>query len=702
MIRVLGEAALVAGVTTGAAGVGAGLVGWRTGRAGWVTAARWALRLQPLWLSAAAALLLAALVRSDMGNAYVAHHTDRSLPVVFKLAALWAGQEGSLLLWAWLLSVVGAIAGWREQPALGRGEPIRLAALAGIALFFVGLLVFAASPFAPTPGGPLLDGWGLNPMLQHWAMVIHPPMLLAGYACAAAPFAAAVGMLVAGRDDAAWMVGVRRWVLGSWLFLTAGILLGAWWAYVELGWGGYWAWDPVENASLSPWLAATALLHTIIVGQERGRCRGWAAGLACGAFLLCILGTTLTRSGLLVSVHAFGETTVGGPLAGLVTVLGAGSVGLLAWRREALRSPGEPEPWLSREGLVVVLDGLVASMIAAVLLGTLFPIASGLVLEHPVSVGAAYYNRVVVWLGLAAVAVMALGPVAVHGRDAAGSVRRGVLVPGAATAIGLVVAAALGVRHPVALVCLGAALLTVLVIGAALVTTVRAHKRAHGLGGPGGTLRSALCVIDGNHRRYGGQLVHVGLALVVLGVCGSGLFAERAEVTLAAGESASVGGFGLRYASLEEVRGGNYSAMEAVVETTDRRGRAGTLHPQKRYYDRSMDPATEVAIRSRLGGDLYITLSGWEPGGGRAAFVVHVNPLVAWIWVGGVTMIVGGAFCLLPRLVRSANNVLGGPSRPAGNRGAARLPPPLPAGGKDEAANAHDRDYQNHLCQSRR
>jgi cytochrome c-type biogenesis protein CcmF len=683
MTRMLGEAALLAAVLSGCVGVVSGVLGWRSERAGWTRAARLALLLQPVVLTGAVAALLVALVGSDMGNAYVAHHTERSLPVVFKVAALWAGQEGSLLLWAWLLSVVGAAAAWRRRgpdPA----ESVRLAVLAGVGVFFVGLLVWAAPPFAPTPRGPLLDGWGLNPMLQHWAMVVHAPLLLAGYACASVPFAGAIGALAAGGHDGAWAGRARRWALGSWVLLTGGILLGAWWAYVELGWGGYWAWDPVENASLLPWLAATGLLHTIFIVDERGRCRGWAAGLACLAFLLCVLGTTLTRSGLLVSVHAFGQTTVGIYLAGLVVGLGALSVGLLIWRREALWSPDGPEPVLSREGLVVVLDGLLVAMIGAILLGTLFPIVGDMVLEYPVSVGPAYYNRVVVPLGLAAAAVMALGPVALHGSAASGSVRRGVGVPGAVTAGGLVVAGALGVRHPVMLLCIAIAMMAVLITVVAFVSAVRAGA------GRGGVVRAGLRVVDRNHRRYGGQLVHVGLVLVVLGVCGSGLFAERTEVTLDAGQSVEASGFTIRFDSLAEVRGENYNAIEAVLEVTTRRGTTAWLGPQRRFYDKSMDPATEVAIRSRLGEDLYVTLAGWEAGGGWASFAVHVNPLVAWIWVGGAAMICGGIFCLLPRLCRGANNETGETGCPdPGRNGPAARPRPAADDQKDEAAHVY-------------
>lgn len=686
MTRLVGELGLAAAVLIASIGAVSGFIGWWTGGRGWARCARLVLLAQPGAVSISVAALLVALGRSDMGNAYVAHHTDRALPMVFKLSALWAGQEGSLLLWAWLLAAVGALAAWTRRGLTGKGEPITLAVLAGANLFFCGLLMLAAPPFAPTPRGPLLDGWGLNPTLQHWAMVIHPPTVFVGYGCSAVPFAAAIGVLAGGETDAGWMGGVRRWALASWVCLTAGILLGAWWAYVELGWGGYWAWDPVENASLLPWLAGVALVHTLLVGEERGLFRGWAAGLASLVFVLCVGATALTRSGLLVSVHAFGETTVGVLLLGFLAACVLGAGGLLVWRRRGLRSGTEYESLVSREGVVLGLNVLVVSMIGATMLGTLFPVVSGLVLEHPVSVGAGYYNRVVVPMALAVAALMALGPVLVYGKGAGPGLRRGVLTPGLLTVAGLVVALASGVRHVAALVCVAIALMTVLTVASAFLAAVRTRAGA----GARGWLGAASRTVRDNHRRYGGHLAHVGMVLVVVGVCGSGLFAERAELSLGVGESGEIGEYSLEFVGLGEVRGGNYTAMEAVVEVRDRGGEVARLRPQKRYYDKSMDPAGEVAIRSRLGEDLYVALAGWSPGGDRAAFSVLVNPLVAWIWIGGVTMISGGVLCLLPRVRRRANNRVGDRAAVASARRAGLRPPAATGHGKDEAAHVQN------------
>ncbi|VAX42206.1 Cytochrome c heme lyase subunit CcmF [hydrothermal vent metagenome] len=637
MTRWAGEFGLIAAVLIAGFGIVSGLLAWRSSQPTWCQRAKLMLLIQPIAIGLAVIAMLVALVQSDMGTAYVAHHTERALPMVFKITALWAGQEGSLLCWGLMVAVVGMVAAWTRQTQTSASEPITLAVLAGANLFFALLLVVAARPFAPTPHGPLLDGWGLNPALQHWAMVVHPPLLLFGYTCTLVPFAAVVGAMVAGETDTAWSSGVRRWVLAAWVCLTGGILLGAWWAYMELGWGGYWAWDPVENASLLPWFAATGLLHTIRVSEDRGIFRGWAAVLACLALLLCLVGTLLTRSGLLQSVHAYGQHTVAGFLLGLVLVVGLGAGGLLVWRRRGFQSAEEIESMVSREGVLLALNWLMVAMIGATLWGTIFPIVSGLVLENPASVSARYYNRVVVPMGLAAAALMALGPLLVYGKEVAGELRRGALAPGVLTGVGLVIAAALGVRHVVALLCLGIALMTVLVIAFGVVAAVRGKppRVRVGLSGP---------------------IAHVGMVLLILGVCGSSLFAVRGELDLGIGESGTVSGLSLEFSGLREVRGENYSAMEAVVIVRDRREHSYELLPQRRYYDKSTDPAFEVAVRTGLGRDLLVTLIGWPPEGDRAVLQVLVNPLTAWIWIGGGTMVLGGVLGMGARVPGRANN----------------------------------------------
>ena len=642
----LGDGALLAAGLISALGLIAGVTTWCRGVG--LRLARLAVLVQPVLVGGAAGVLLWALARSDMTLAAVADHTERSLSLPLKLAALWAGQEGSLLLWALVLSVVGAASTLLRRGDRGGEEGVRLAVFAGLGLFFAVVLLTAARPFAASRFGPGDDGVGLNPMLQHWAMVLHPPTLFAGYACAASPFAAVVAGLLSGAAPAQWLGQVRRWALASWVFLTLGISLGAWWAYVELGWGGYWAWDPVENASLMPWLAVTALLHSIVLVEERGVFPGWAAALACLAFVLCVAGTTLTRSGLLVSVHAFGATTVGPVLAGLLVVVAAGSGGLLWWRRGRLVSGHEPAGLLSRTGAILVLNSLLTGMLVATLIGTLLPIATSYAFEQQVTVGAPYYNRVVGALGLGVAAVMSLGPVVCHGEGANTVALRALRGPGAAALLGVVLALALGVRHLAALACIAITMATLLVAVASLAAAVR--RRVDSAERPGWA-RAAIATIAGHPRRYGGQLAHLGVCLLLIGVCGSGLYARRAECTITAGDSAEVAGFGLRYEGLTETEGANYNAMEARLVATDSRGRTRTLRPQRRYYTKAMEPMTEVALWNRPGGDLYVVLAGWSPGGDEAAFAVRYNPLAVWVWIGGGLLVCGGLVAMLPRAV---------------------------------------------------
>ncbi len=442
MTRWVGESGLVIAAGMAAAGVLAGLFTRGQGRgAGLIRAAAWG---QLAGVAIALVTLMSAFVRDDLRLQAVALHSERGLPAAYKVAAVWAGQEGSLLLWAYLLAGIGALATLRR--GLGAATALAGAVLAALVLFFAVLLLIAADPFALNPRPEMENGVGLNPMLQHWAMVVHPPTLFLGYACSAAPFALMIGGLATGELGPGLFGAMRRWALASWVFLTGGILLGAWWAYVELGWGGYWAWDPVENASLMPWLAVTGLLHSLLVTRERGVLRGWGAGLACLAFTLCVLGTTLTRSGLLVSVHAFGATTVGVYLLGLLVVLWGGSAWLLWARRGTLRSEPGIGGLLGRDGAVVVLNLLLCAMLLATLVGTLFPVVSGLVMGQQVSLGAPYYNRVVGSLGLAGACVMALGPALGYGEGAAGAVGRVLALPGALALAAALAALARGLR----------------------------------------------------------------------------------------------------------------------------------------------------------------------------------------------------------------------------------------------------------------
>lgn len=612
----------------------------------WLARARWGLALSAGSFLVATAALGFALLQGDLRFAYVAGHTERALSPAYRLAAFWSGQEGSLLLWGVMASCFGVAAAFGRRRVAEAGEAVTLAVFAVLNMFFGLVLVFAADPFAAELG-VTADGRGLNPQLQHWAMIAHPPTLFMGYAGFCVPFAVMCGALAAGRKDNAWVAQMRRWVLVAWLFLGAGIALGAWWAYVELGWGGYWAWDPVENASFLPWLTGTALLHTIIVHEHRGMLKEWTAGLASATFILCIFGTYITRSGVLQSVHAFSQSEIGVYFLSLLVTLIVGTTGLVTWRRKLLVSEHRLDGLLGREGLSLVGNTLLSAMALVTLIGTIFPLLSQLVTSSPVSVGQSFYNRTVAPLGLAAAALLAVAPLLVYGRAAAGVLGRAILAPACGGVVAAGGAYTFGLHNPIALICVAvsgvAFLATAISFGQAIIASRRHTGR--------GIVTGAVWVIDGNHRRYGGQIAHLGVVLIILGIMGSGLFSVTTARTLQAGETFELGRWTLRLDGMRQVEGDNYLAAEAAVSVLEGDRVVRTLRPQRRFYNKSEEAAAAVSISTSWREDLYVALVGWEDAGAKAAIQVWINPMTLWIWIGAGTMVAGGALCLMPRLL---------------------------------------------------
>jgi cytochrome c-type biogenesis protein CcmF len=651
MIFGIGNLSLCAAILVAAAAVLASVASVRFRSPRLLRSARWLLALVPIMLTATTAALIVALVSSDFRFEYVVGYTERALPLGYKLAALWAGQEGSLLLWAWLLAILCMIAavGWRHL--VGTEHAVAVAAMALVCGFFGVLLLFAANPFQPIGGVAPPDGRGLNPMLQDPAMIIHPPLLFMGYAGFTVPFALTIGVLVAGRRDNRWIALIRRWLLVSWLFLGAGIVLGAWWAYVELGWGGYWAWDPVENASLLPWLTSTALLHSIMVQQHRGMFKRWNVSLMFLTFILCIFGTYLTRSGVIDSVHAFGGSLLGTFFLVFLVLLGIACVGLFAWRYRLLAPEHDLEGLVSREGAFLAGNVLLLIMMLTTLTGTIFPLLSGPFAGDPITVTPPFYNRVVAPMGILLVGFMALGPVLAFGKAAAGRIARSLMVPGAGALVVTAVVAITLTTDLWALVCVALTALGTLNVIVDFGRSVSARRRSTGEG----LAPAAIRLTDRDHRRYGGQLTHLGMMMIVIGVAGSSLFGVDETLRLSPGETAQVGGYGVTFGALEEVREVNFTAAQAAVTLTDPGGGVTSLRPQRRFYDTwKDDPNTEVAIRSTWREDVYVSLAGWEAGGTIAAIQVRINPLVLWIWLGGIVMTAGALLCMLPPLLPRA------------------------------------------------
>jgi cytochrome c-type biogenesis protein CcmF len=612
-------------------------------------AARWLIGAFGALLTVAIAALTAASVNSDFSIEYVAHYTERALPLGYKLAAVWAGQEGSILLWAWLLAVMSVLFVATRRDLKGSEGAAVIATVAVICGFFAALMLFAANPFKLIEIVPA-DGRGLNPLLQDPAMIAHPPILFLGYAGFTMPFALLVGALVAARKDNLWIAGTRRWVIASWLFLTAGILLGAQWAYIELGWGGYWAWDPVENASLFPWLTGTALLHSIMAQQHRGMFKKWNASLIALSFLLCLFGTYLTRSGIIQSVHAFQESPIGNFFLAFIVATALVTTVLIVVRRRELAGERELSGLVGREGAFLATNVLLVGMLVVTLVGTLFPVISRTIGDREVTVGPAFYNKVVAPIGMLLVALMAVGPMLTYGDGAARRLVRGAIGPVLFAAVAVIVAAVFQqIRSAWALAAVAIVACGVACLLADLVKSLIARVRE------GENPVAALVrLLDSNHRRYGGQLAHLGMLLVIAGMVGSSVYGTKQDFQLTPGQTVSFGGQTLQFKQLIETRHANYTAVGAEVAFTAVDGTVTTLRPQRRFYDKSEQPNSEVALEMGWKRDVYLTLAGWEKGGEVTAIQVIVNPLVSWIWAGGVVMSLGAILALLPRLIPQA------------------------------------------------
>jgi cytochrome c-type biogenesis protein CcmF len=615
------------------------------------TSRRGLVALAGIFVVASVALLVAE-VQSDFRLAYVASHTERALPIGYKIAAFWAGQEGSLLLWGLFLALMGAVFVYHQRRATGTDHVIAAGTLAAVIGFFAALMLFAANPFQTLDVVPA-DGHGLNPMLQDPGMIAHPPILFTGYAGFTIPFALLIGSLVTGNLGNEWLKIARPWILVSWIFLGAGILLGAQWAYTELGWGGYWAWDPVENASLLPWLTATALLHSSIAQRRHGTLKRWAASMAALTFVLCIFGTYITRSGVVDSVHSFGQSLVGTFFGVFLTITIVASIVLLWIRWRALKDVRAIGSLVTTQGAFLGGNVLLVAMMIITLLGTMFPAITRIFTGNALSVTQSFYNRGVLPLSMLLMALMAISPLLSGGSQVMKKFARNLGLPLVMAAVAVAVLWALRVHSAWALAAgiVGATLAGSIAVD--LVTAVRARqKNTHE------TLGVALLrLLDANHRRYGSHVVHSGIVMIVAGITGSSLYSVKQLVPLSPSQTATVGNYALTLGNLHEVRESNYTAVQANLLIVDPNGHQDLLYPERRFYDKAEEASTQIALRSNWSEDLYVTLAGWEQGGQTATFQVIVNPLVRWIWAGGVVMVLGAIGCLLPRFVRKGQPV---------------------------------------------
>jgi len=574
---------------------------------------------------------------------YVASYSNRALPRLYKFTALWGGQAGSLLFWLFILVSYASLIVLTNRRRNRSLMPLVVTTLMVVSTFFLGLVSFMSRPFVRLAFMPE-DGNGLNPQLQNPFMAIHPPCLYLGYVGLTLPFAFAIAALATGRLDDTWFRTTRRWTILSWFFLGTGVLLGGWWAYVELGWGGYWAWDPVENASLIPWLTCTAFLHSVMIEERKKMLRVWNLSLVIMSFLLSILGTFITRSGVISSVHSFTKSDIGPVFAAFLGLCTLVSVGLLLYRVPMLQSEHRLDSFVSRESTFLFNNLLLVGAAFAVLWGTLFPILSEAVRGVKITVGPPFFNEVMVPIAFALVTLAGICPVIAWRRASALKLVEKIQVPFWAL-LGAVAALLLGgVRDVYAIVSFSLATFVIATTVMEFWWGTRSRQRVTGQNAGS----AFLSLVDRNKRRYGGFVVHLGFILIVIGVTGSTAFKQESTASLRRGESFSVGRYRMVFEDMVSQEDANREFMGARLAVYDGQSRRGTLVPGQNFYKAGQNPSTEVDIRYTLRDDLYLILTGFDPQEGRATLKAYLNPLVNWIWIGGGVLILGAWFAMLP------------------------------------------------------
>jgi cytochrome c-type biogenesis protein CcmF len=700
----LGFACLLLALAVCAYGIGASLYGVRTGRVEFSDSGRRSVYALAGVLTVAMAVLEVAFLRNNFAFNTVADTSSRTTPAGYRAAAVWSSQEGSLLLWAWLMSLWSSLALFLTRKRMRDVAAYATAIMLGFGGFFVALMVFYANPFETTNPAPA-EGVGLDPLLRFPTMMIHPPMLYSGYTLCTIPLAFGMGALLARRVDAEWIKAIRRFAFAAWLFLGMGILLGARWSYSELGWGGYWGWDAVENASLMPWLTGTAFLHSLMIQEKRGMLKVWNVSLVLATGTLAIMGTFLVRSGVLNSIHAFGGQTLGVPFVVLIGVLIAASIYLVVSRRDMLRSEHRLDSLLSRESIFLANNVVLVALCFVIFWGTYFPLISEALTGQEASVGPPWFDRYTVPLALVLVLLSGIGPVIAWRRATWANARRNFLVPICAALLTLAVLLGGGVEHKTfatAMFCCAAFVLGS--VGQEFFRGTRARRAMAGERAP----RAMLALVKRNRRRYGGYIVHLGIAALFVGVAASSSFQHASELGLSPGQSTRVGAYTVRYVrptatitpKYDEAHTGSTLSLGAVLDVTKGGHHVTTLEPSEGFY--ASQEASQGSVGSLIGGqpvshvaiDPGITRDVWtaiEPNiespalakivkiGNRtlppedgivaigyiareylkhppqAQFHFIVSPLVMWIWIGGLIVLCGALIAIwpAPSVVRS-------------------------------------------------
>jgi|RhiMethySRZTD1v2_1073278.scaffolds.fasta_scaffold32497_2 cytochrome c-type biogenesis protein CcmF len=601
-------------------------------------------------MTAASAVMVNAFLTGDFSIKYVVHNSDSVQPLFYKITSYWGGLDGSIMFWVFLLSVFGSTAVYVNRERHRELIPYVVATISTVQMFFLYLMVVHNNPFTTYLSGPRADGDGLNPLLQNFYMAIHPPSLYTGFVGMTIPFAFGIAALASGHLDDSWLRAVRRWTMFAWLFLSFGLFLGMIWAYEELGWGGYWAWDPVENAALLPWFTATAFLHSVMVQERRSMLRVWNVVLVIVTFFLTIFGTFLTRSGIVESVHAFGSDPV---LAWLFTafmvVILVVSFGLVIWRLPLLKARNDLDSWVSREAAFLVNNWILLFSAFFVLFGTMFPTLSEALTGNRLTVAGPFFNKWMAPIALILLFLTGVGPLLAWRKSTLNNLVYQFMWPAIACVGTAGALAALGIRVWASGICFSLCALVATTIAQEFIRGANIRKRNTGT-----DIFTALVGLVGrNKRRYGGYVAHLGFVLILLGFGGMG-FNQDTQVPLKAGEDVKIGRYTIRNTSVKVSDDGQKQMVTAYLAVFVDGKQIDTLYPAKWFFRKhEQEPTTEVAIRRTLAEDLYITLGGYEVGAQVANLEIHVNPLVNWVWMGFGILALGTGIALLPERMYS-------------------------------------------------
>ena len=617
-----------------------------------LSAARYAAYATAVVSTLSLLVLTYAFAVSDFSIKYVHQYSSRDMPVFYRLTAVWGGQSGSLLVWAWMLAVLTAWAVHANRVRLKELMPWVIVALMLTLDFFCVVMLLSANPFDTFLMEAPAAGRGLNPLLQNPYMVVHPPALYVGYVGMAIPFAFALGALICGSTDERWIAAVRPFALGSWYFLTLGLVLGMIWAYEELGWGGYWGWDPVENAGLLPWLTSTAYLHTVMVQERRRLLRMLNVILATVTFLLTIFGTFLTRSGFIQSVHAFARSSIGWYFLGFMLLVMVLSIAVIIWRRRLLTGRGELGGMLSREMFFVIVTIVLCVATVAVMVLTMMPNISQIFGDKLV-IKPEIFNKWMTPIGLALLALTALGPGLSWRNTSANSLRRILVGPSIAGVVLMAGLFALGLRKPLPLVVLGACGFGATTLLLEVWRGLRARQRM----GSSDLVSALIGLVLHNRKRYGAILIHLGVLMMYVGFAGEA-YKDQKEITMKRGQRATVGSYTLRYDGAQMTQDEQKRMLTATLSVYQAGQRLGSIHPARWiYYSHQDQPTTEVDIRRTLREDLFVALGNYDPKNSLAGFKLIVNPLVNWIWIGFLLMTLGAGVAMFPARLIAARRL---------------------------------------------